>query len=108
MKALRQAILAIPPKTRNYWGRIAQTVPGKTAYECQAKHYESVVSSKKHAPQYTSRNASTNDAKHSRRPTAREQFSRYLQKAVENAHVSSTALGKTSGGDDFFQVRIFR
>ncbi len=108
MQVLRQANRVIPPTTRNYWGCIAEAVPGKTAYECQAKHYESVVSSKNNAPQYTGGNASTNDKKRCRRPTAREQFSRYLQKAVDNADVPSTVLGKTSDGDDLFQVRIFR
>ncbi len=108
-KALRQSSLTIPPTAHNYWGCIAEAVPGKTAFECQTKHYESVVSSK-NASQCTDGNtSSTNGKKRGRHPTAREQFSRYLQNVAGNVDIPSKVLEETSkmNGDDLFQVRIF-
>ncbi len=110
MKALRQANLSISPAARNYWGRVAEAVPGKTASECQAKHYEPVISSKSDLQCTTTcKNTSTNVKKRKKRPTAREKFTRYLQKATSNVDdTPSTALGEMSkvDGDDLFEVRI--
>ncbi len=111
--ALRQSSLDIPPTTHNYWGCMAESVPGKTAFECQTKHYESVISSK-NVTQCTDVNALSannkkNGKKRGRRPTAREQFSRYLQMVGGNAVIPSTVLEDTSkmNADDLLQVRLY-
>ncbi len=71
--------------------------------------------SSKNASQCTDGNASStngkkNSKKRGRRPTAREQLSRYLQNVAGNADIPSMVLGETSkmNDDDLFQVRIFK